>query len=67
MVTDSRPHTSASGDSAEPVNKRFAGKLYLVLITIKNFENIEPLKIDMSNYGNIDDWLPVENINKVKV
>ena len=67
MVTDFRQYTSASGDSAEPVNKRFAGKLYLVLITIKNFENIEPFKIDMSNYGNMDDWLPVENIDKVKV
>jgi len=45
MVAEFKQHTSTSGDSAEPVNKRFAGKRYLVLITIKNFENIEPFKI----------------------
>ncbi|MCP5061867.1 MAG: hypothetical protein GY936_05300 [Ignavibacteriae bacterium] len=48
------------------LKKRFASKRYLVLITIKNFEEIEPFKIDRSDYGNMDDWLPVENIDKVK-
>lgn len=49
------------------LEKRFAGKRYLVLITIKDFEEIKPFKIDRSEYGNMDDWLPVKNIEKVKV
>lgn len=48
------------------LKKRFAGKRYLVLITIKNFEEIEPFKIDRSDYGNMDDWLPVESIDSVR-
>ncbi len=49
------------------LEKRFTGKRYLVLITIKNFKKIEPFKIDRSNYGNMDDWLPVENMEKMKM
>ena len=49
------------------LKKRFSGKRYLVLITIKDFEEIEPFQIDKSDYGNMDDWLPVENIDKVKI
>ena len=49
------------------LKKRFAGKRYLVLITIKDFKEIEPFRIDRSEYGNMDDWLPVENIEKVKM
>lgn len=45
--------------------RRFSGKRYIVLITIKKFEEIKPFKIDRSAYGNMDDWLPVENIKKV--
>jgi len=48
------------------LEKRFAGKRYLVLITIKSFEVLDPFKIDRSAYGNMDDWLPVENIDTVK-
>ncbi len=48
------------------LEKRFAGKRYLVLITIKDFEELEPFKIDRSDYGNMDDWLPVEKIENVK-
>lgn len=49
------------------LENRFAGKRYLVLISIKDFSEIEPFKIDRSEYGNMDDWLPVENIEKVKI
>jgi hypothetical protein len=49
------------------LENRFAGKRYLVLISIKDFKEIEPFKIDRSDYGNMDDWLPVENIEKVKM
>ena len=46
---------------------RWAGKRYLVLIEIEDVSKIEPFSIDKSEYGNMDDWLPVEDINKVKV
>lgn len=36
------------------------------LLIYKDFEKIAPFKIDKSEYGNMDDWLPVENIEKVK-
>jgi hypothetical protein len=49
------------------LKKRFAGKRYIVLISIKDFEVVEPFKIDRTEYGNMDDWLPVENIDKVKL
>lgn len=51
----------------ENLFKRFAGKRYIVLITITDFETLEPFKIDRSDYGNMDDWLPVGNIEKVKI
>lgn len=47
--------------------KRWAGKRYIVLIGISNFEEISPFKIDKSSYGNMDDWLPVEIIDNVKL
>ncbi len=46
--------------------KRWSGKRYLVLISFKDFEVVSPFKIDRSNFGNMDDWLPVGDINKVK-
>jgi ASC-1-like (ASCH) protein len=47
--------------------KRFAGKRYLVLITIHTFAEIEHFRIDRSAYGNMDDWLPVGNIDVVRI
>jgi len=46
--------------------KRFAGKRYLVLIEVAEVKTITPFEIDKSNYGNMDDWLPVEKIGHVK-
>lgn len=46
---------------------RWAGKRYLVLIEVTGVEKVEPFQIDKSNYGNMDDWLPVEQIEKVKI
>lgn len=51
----------------EGMKKRFAGKRYLILIEIKDFEEIEPFKIDRTAYKNMDDWLPVERIENVKL
>ncbi|MCJ7658325.1 MAG: hypothetical protein MUO67_04155 [Anaerolineales bacterium] len=47
--------------------KRWAGKRYLVLIEVSEVSEIEPFSIDKSGYGNMDDWLPVENIRQVKI
>jgi len=46
--------------------RKWAGKRYLVLIEIKDFEEIDGFSIDKSQYGNMDDWLPVGNIESVK-
>lgn len=51
----------------ERLLNKYTGKRYIVLITIKDFETIEPFKIDRSDYGNMDDWLPVGNISDVKM
>jgi hypothetical protein len=47
--------------------KRWAGKRYLVLIEVKNVEEVSPFRIDRSAYGNMDDWLPVGSIESVKM
>lgn len=47
--------------------KKWAGKRYIVLIKVKAFSEIESFAIDKSAYGNMDDWLPVEDINTVKL
>jgi hypothetical protein len=46
--------------------KRWGGKRYLVLIEVSNCVSLEPFGIDRSEYGNMDDWLPVEDIERVK-
>ncbi len=45
--------------------ERWAGKRYLVLIEIEEVKTLDPFPIDKSDYGNMDDWLPVENIKSV--
>ncbi|QVK20592.1 hypothetical protein KHQ82_09805 [Mycoplasmatota bacterium] len=47
--------------------KKWAGKRYLVLIEIANVSKVDSFLIDKSDYGNMDDWLPVEDINTVKI
>ena len=47
--------------------KRWAGKRYLVLIEIENVTNITPFAIDKRDYSHMDDWLPVEDITRVKI
>ena len=46
---------------------RWAGKRYLVLIEIQRLQELEPFAIDKSAFGNMDDWLPVEQIEKVRL
>jgi len=50
----------------KPQIKRWAGKRYLVLIGISDPEDLAPFTIDKSDFGNMDDWLPVEDIEKVR-
>lgn len=46
---------------------RWGGKRYLVLIEVSNVKKVEPFQIDKSDYANMDDWLPIEQIEKVQV
>lgn len=45
---------------------RWGGKRYIVLIEVKDVEAVEPFKISKDEYGNMDDWLPVGEIGKVR-
>jgi len=45
--------------------KRWAGKRYLVLIGISGIQSVDPFHFDKSEYGNMDDWLPVGDIENV--
>lgn len=47
--------------------QKWAGKRYLVLIEVSDCNEVDGFSIDKSNYGNMDDWLPVEKIERVKV
>ena len=51
----------------EAMMNRFAGKRYLVFVTVKQIETIDEFKFDKTEYSNMDDWLPVGNIEKVKI
>lgn len=46
---------------------RWAGKRYLVLIEVEGLEQVAPFRIDKTDFGNMDDWLPVEDIDRVRV
>jgi hypothetical protein len=46
--------------------KRWSGKRYLVLIEVTQVRAVDPFAVDRRAYGNMDDWLPVENIENVK-
>lgn len=45
--------------------KRWAGKRYLVLIEISGIHSVDPFQFDKSEFGNMDDWLPVGDIENV--
>ncbi|MGI6701173.1 MAG: hypothetical protein ACOX3U_01725 [Christensenellales bacterium] len=46
--------------------KRWGGKRYLVLIEVESLQLITPFAVDRSNYGNMDDWLPTDDIESIK-
>lgn len=45
---------------------KWAGKRCLVLITVGQVIELEPFLIDKRDFGNMDDWLPVEDVTSVK-
>lgn len=47
--------------------KRWAGKRYLVPVELENIERLNPFSFDKTEFSNMDDWLPVGNIEKVKL
>ncbi|MEM9547646.1 MAG: hypothetical protein AAGA77_16820 [Bacteroidota bacterium] len=50
------------------LKKRFAGKRYITLITLKDFAELKfPFEIDNSTFSSMDDWLMVKNIDCVRV
>jgi hypothetical protein len=46
--------------------KRWAGKRFLVLIRVGGVQQVEQFIIDRSEYSNMDDWLPVGDIEQVR-
>lgn len=49
------------------LRRRFRGKRYLSLITLSDFKTIEPFSITRLGLTNMDDWLPVGNIESVRI
>jgi hypothetical protein len=47
--------------------QRWSGKRFVVLIGLGQVTPVPPFAIDRSDYGNMDDWLPVGDIERVKV
>ncbi len=46
---------------------RWAGKRYIVLVEVSDVEEVTPFRIDKSQYSTMDDWLLVDDIEKVKL
>jgi hypothetical protein len=46
--------------------KRWAGKRYIILIEVASVEALAGFPIDKSDYGNMDDWLSVGDIERVR-
>ena len=46
--------------------KRWGGKRFLVLIEIEKYQEVTPFAIDRSTFGNMDDWLPVDDVKSIE-
>jgi len=46
--------------------QRWAGKRYIVLIEIKNVQEITHISFDKKNYSKMDDWLIIKKIENIK-
>jgi hypothetical protein len=47
--------------------KRWTGKRYLVLIEVEQVKEVKVFRVDKSDFGNMDDWLPVGHIDEIKI
>jgi hypothetical protein len=47
--------------------KRWGGKRYLVLIEVEGVKQTDAFQVNKRNFGNMDDWLSVDNIKDVKL
>jgi hypothetical protein len=61
LVNKNQPKLSLT----EKQMKRWAGKRYIILIEVADVKEVHPFVIDKSAYGNMDDWLPVGQIESV--
>jgi hypothetical protein len=61
LIADNQVHLQLS----EKQIKKWGGKRYLVLVEVAQMEELPPFGIDKSKFGNMDDWLLVEDIKKV--
>jgi len=61
LVEKNQPKLSLTEKQMKP----WAGKRYIVLVEVADAQEIPPFAIDKSDYGNMDDWLPVEKIESV--
>ena len=44
--------------------EKIAGKRFLVLISLENIEKLESFRFDRKKFTNMDDWIPVGNIEE---
>ncbi|MEW6181478.1 MAG: hypothetical protein AB1522_16315 [Chloroflexota bacterium] len=44
----------------------WGGKRFLVLVEIQSVQEVHPFKFNRTGFNNMDDWLPVGNIEMVK-
>ena len=61
LIAEYQPGLQLTSEQIE----RWSGKRYLVLIEVEAVATIAPFPIDKSRYGNMDDWLPVGDIQSV--
>ncbi|MDD2296333.1 MAG: hypothetical protein WCS59_00670 [Sphaerochaetaceae bacterium] len=62
IISDYQPKLCLSPNQVA----RWGGKRFLVLIEIEKFQEVTPFAIDRSSFGNMDDWLPVDDIENIK-
>jgi len=47
--------------------KRWGGKRYVVLVEVEKVIRLYPFDINKSKFGSIDDWIPIKDIEKIRI
>ncbi len=47
--------------------KRWGGKRYVVLVEVEKVIRLYPFDINKAKFGNMDDWIVIKNIEKIKI